>query len=103
MQSNASTRQQSGFHDHENKEANEMLNKVADRLSGVYNLMHPHRNKFVDFANRRHRGIIPSRGLGASKEEQLPLSVAGQTQRLIEEATCMENLSQLYIGWQPWV
>lgn len=102
-QSNTSNRQLSSFHDHENKEANEMLNKVANRLSGVYNLMHPHRAKFTDFAHRHHRGIIPTRGLGASKEEQLPLSVAGQTQRLIEEATCLENLSQLYIGWQPWV
>ena len=41
-------------------------------------------------------------GTGASREDSLPLSVEGQVQRLIEEATAVENLVQMYIGWQPW-
>ena len=27
----------------------------------------------------------------------------GQVQRLIDEATAIENLAQMYVGWQPWV
>lgn len=42
------------------------------------------------------------KGTGASREDSLPLSVEGQVQRLIEEATAVENLVQMYIGWQPW-
>ena len=41
-------------------------------------------------------------GTGASREDSVPLSVEGQVQRLIEEATALENLTQMYIGWQPW-
>ncbi|RYG70315.1 hypothetical protein EON64_00520 [archaeon] len=86
--------------DVENKEANDMLGKIADRLRGVFNLEHPHRDKIL-----RHcaasGGSIPDtgKGLGASKEDQLlPLSVEGLAQRLIDEATALENLAQLYVG-----
>ena len=49
-------------------------------------------------------GLIPFSiiGTGASREDSLPLSVEGQVHRLIEEATAVENLVQMYIGWQPW-
>ena len=83
--------------DMENKEAKEMLHKISERLKGVYNIIHPHREKFVRGALKREEPL-PTRGLGPSKEELLPLSVSGQTQRLIEEATAYENLAQLYIG-----
>ncbi len=32
----------------------------------------------------------------------IPLSVAGQVNFLIKEATSEENLSQMYIGWAPY-
>lgn len=88
--------------EHENKEAKEMLQKIEGRLNGVYNLMHPHREKFLRAVTMRGQGV-PSRGIGPAKEELLPLSVQGQAQRLMDEATCVENLAQLYIGWQPWL
>lgn len=96
--SNANTNKQNvNVHDNENKEAKEMLNKISERLQGVYNLTHPYREKIIRTMNKRNL-ILPSKGLGASKDDFLPLSVAGQTQRLIEEATSIENLCQLYIG-----
>eukprot|EP01034_Spumella_vulgaris_P021660 gene21660-27701_t len=88
--------------DHENKEARNMLLKISERLSGVYNISHPHRDKFIKACAKRG-DEFPSRGLGAGRDETLPLSVQGQVQRLIDEATAEENLVQLYIGWQPWV
>lgn len=33
----------------------------------------------------------------------LPMSVAGQVNFLIKEATSVENLSQMYIGWSPYM
>jgi serine/threonine-protein kinase ATR len=83
--------------DHENREAKEMLLKISQRLNGVYNVVHPHREKFVRAAARRNEPA-PARGIGVSKEEMLPLSVPGQVQRLIDEATAPENLVQMYIG-----
>lgn len=32
-----------------------------------------------------------------------PLSVQGQVQRLIQQATSDENLSRMYIGWMPFL
>lgn len=81
----------------ENKEAKEMLLKISDRLSGVYNIIHPHRDKFIRGALKRGE-TLPTKGIGPAKEELLPLSVSGQAQKLIEEATAEENLAQLYIG-----
>ena len=37
----------------------------------------------------------PSRG-------PTPLTVSGQVQALIAEATDINNLSQMYIWWMPW-
>ena len=45
---------------------------------------------------------VPVTGLGA-QEEFLALSVIGQVGKLIEEATAINNLSQMYIGWMPWL
>jgi phosphatidylinositol kinase/protein kinase (PI-3 family) len=83
--------------EYENKEAKEMMQKISDRLKGIYNVMHPHRERFIRAALKKGQSV-PSRGIGPSKEELLPLSVTGQAQRLIDEATMIENLAQLYIG-----
>ncbi len=37
----------------EHKAAKEMLQKISDRLSGVYNIFHPYRDKFLKAAARR--------------------------------------------------
>ena len=84
-------------HDVENKEAVEMLRRIGERLSGVYNVMHPLRERLLRGAQQRGE-ILPTRGVGACREEMLPLSVPGQVQRLVEEAAAPENLVQMYIG-----
>ena len=37
------------------------------------------------------------------KHKGPPLSVEGQVEKLIGEATSLENLSQMYIGWAPYL
>ena len=34
---------------------------------------------------------------------ELPVSVQGQVQRSIDEATMLENLCQMFMGWQAWL
>jgi serine/threonine-protein kinase ATR len=46
----------------------------------------------IDF---KLRGIKHSGGL--------PLSIEGQVQELIADATSLENLSAMYIGWAPFL
>jgi serine/threonine-protein kinase ATR len=31
------------------------------------------------------------------------LSVEGQVQKMVMEATSHENLVQVYVGWMPWI
>ena len=88
--------------DQENAEAKEALKKISGRLSGVYNIAHPRAEQM----NRAHiqRFKTPLiKGLGASKKGELPLSVSGQVQRLIDEATAEVNLAQMYIGNKIWL
>ena len=40
--------------------------------------------------------------LGVNCEPTMPLSVHGQAQRLIQEATNLDRLAQMYIWWQSW-
>ena len=37
------------------------------------------------------------------KDPKIPLAVEGQVQKLIEEATSINSLMMMYIGWMPWV
>ena len=36
-------------------------------------------------------------------EDGVPLGISGQVNHLIQEATDINNLCQLFPGWQPWV
>ena len=36
-------------------------------------------------------------------EEGVPLSISGQVNHLIQEATDPANLCKLFPGWQPWI
>ena len=48
-------------------------------------------------------GLVEARKKPNSKNTiNLPLSVAGQGNFLIKEATSVDNLSQMYHGWAPW-
>ena len=94
-----STGVNNGFQDTENKDAEEALTTISERLTGIYNIIHPKANKIMN-AYRSQNRIIPKLGLAASQEDalNLPLSVEGQVDRLIAEATAEINLAQMYHG-----
>ena len=77
--------------DAEHAQATEKLRVVSERLRGVYNVRVPRASVWA-----RHRDPVERAGSDA------PLSVPGQVQRLIQEATDPENLCQMYMGWMPW-
>ena len=71
-------------------EAVKIKEKVSQRLSGIY---------VKRTEERMKSGSATAWGAGGS----LPLSTQGQVHRLIEEATNVENLCQMYIGWMPFL
>jgi serine/threonine-protein kinase ATR len=89
-------------HTHNNTEAADMLRKIGDRLKGLYNLSHPKAAEITKAYGERG-AVPPARGLGALKGDDHYLSVQGQVQRLVEEATAEENLAQMYVGWSAWM
>lgn len=81
---------------------------LEERLRGIYNLRIPQRPR------RKHLGRGSAAAAAQSAAQQLsstgkqadvalPLSVPGQVQKLIHEATSLENLAQMYIGWMPFL
>jgi len=58
----------------------------------------PQARDWLDTISGRLQGTL----LGVFCEPCMPLSVQGQTQRLIQEATSSERLSMMYIWWQSW-
>ena len=77
-------------------QAKRSVKVIDERLRGVYNLRNPNLKKY-----RR------TDGLSADQDDELthllPLSVEGQVNKMIAEATSSANLVQLYVGWMPWV
>lgn len=70
------------------------MRKIDGRLNGMYNLTNPNYRK------------VTRRDGGSQEEDEstnVALSVEGQVQRMINEATSHENLVQVYVGWMPWI
>lgn len=67
--------------DVENPEANIMLKKIDERLSGVYNVHHPLRDEIIAGYVRR-KEPLPSFGVGCKAEDCFPLSIPGQVCRI---------------------
>lgn len=61
--------------------------KIRDRLEGQYNLRNPNKLK------GKNASKVPDKAYEAK------LSVEGQVQKMIAEATSLENLVQVYVGW----
>jgi len=68
---------------------------IQGRLNGVYNLENPNYKKY--------RTDLTSFDQEDDMTHLLPLSVEGQVQKMITEATSLENLVQVYVGWMPWL
>mmetsp|Transcript_12885 Transcript_12885/g.21045 ORF Transcript_12885/g.21045 Transcript_12885/m.21045 type:complete len:955 (-) Transcript_12885:177-3041(-) len=90
-----------GHRDTENEDADRLLKTISERLDGIYNIKHPHAAAIIQACKKR-KAPVPAVGLGA-QDEVLALSVIGQAGRLIDEATSVNNLAQMYIGWMPWL
>lgn len=73
-------------------EAKRDVRVIDERLRGIYNLRNPNHRKVprTDITNDE------------LSHHALPLSVEGQVQKMIAEATSGENLVQLYYGWMSW-
>lgn len=77
-------------------EAKRSIRVIDERLRGMYNLTNPNYKKIkrVDRTSQDSHDEMAS---------MLPLSVEGQVQKMIAEATSHENLVQIYVGWMPWL
>ena len=70
----------------------EVINeKAVETLKGIENKLNGLVEARKKFSSNNSKNTI-----------NLPLSVAGQVQFLIKEATTVDNLSQMYQGWAPW-
>jgi len=75
--------------------AKDSIAKIEGRLNAVYNLKNPNKKKV-----KRQDGYSNNEDDHANSTQ---LSVEGQVQKMIMEATSHENLVQVYIGWMPWI
>ena len=92
-------------HGHNNNKP--QLQIIEERLRGIYNLRPPPRRQSSSSRKQQQQqqqsGGGGNKGTGAGTEVDLPLSIPGQVQKLITEATSLDNLAQMYIGWMSWV
>lgn len=71
-----------------------IMANIEGRLNGEYNLCNPNKEK-----REKKRDDH-----GSTKVAHVTqLSVEGQVQKMIMEATSHENLVQVYVGWMPWI
>jgi serine/threonine-protein kinase ATR len=84
------------------QQARTTIGDVEKKLNGMVNVgavVRPRVYKdqeSVLSAEERGRGLLGrDRGVG--------LSVAGQVDELLKAAMCKRNLSEMYVGWQPWM
>nr|QDO16365.1 serine/threonine-protein kinase ATR [Lingulodinium polyedra] len=91
-------------HDEERgiQQARSTIGDVEKKLNGMLNVgavVGPgaqHDGESVLSPEERGRGLLGrDRGVG--------LSVAGQVDELLKAAMCKRNLSEMYVGWQPWL
>jgi serine/threonine-protein kinase ATR len=87
----------SSTQDRQTKEAKRSINVIDERLKGIYNLRNPNHGKI------RRTDELSVDQQDDELSHLLPLSVEGQVHKMIAEATSLENLVQLYVGWMPWV
>jgi len=91
-------------HDEERgiQQARTTIGDVEKKLNGMLNVgavvrLKAHNDgESVLSLEERGRGLLGrDRGVG--------LSVAGQVDELLRAAMCKRNLSEMYVGWQPWL
>ena len=78
----------------EAKDAKESIDKIKGRLNGEYNLVVP---------NKKEKKKKKDTPCTSDSTHITQLSVEGQVEKMIMEATSHENLVQVYVGWMPWI
>jgi serine/threonine-protein kinase ATR len=84
--------------------ARQKMRVIECRLKGIYNIRNPNLRKIrrTDLNNNSNNDNNNDEQMNLV-HHSLPLSVEGQVQKLIAEATKSENLVQIYYGWMPWL
>ena len=93
-----------------NENAQRIIHRIDQRLKGLYqrkvDLM-LHDDEFARQAHKiraRLQRSAPIEGSTASYlANRLPLSIEGQVNQLLDEATDDRNLCNMYIGWMPFL
>ena len=75
--------------DRRNEDAKRVLSIVDERLRGIYNVR----------PQPRSSRAAPPPEQEADSADRVPLSVSGQCDRLIREATASSNLARMFVGW----
>ena len=79
------------------EEARKVIANIEGRLNGEYNLLNP------NLTNPNLKKIRNKDAAITSEVHFNKLSVEGQVQKMVMEATSHENLVQVYVGWMPWI
>ena len=82
----------------ENRDGLRMVKRLAERLDGLYNAGIEAAVPHAGWKCSRATAGGGSKRFGASM-----LSISGQVQRLLAEATSDANLALMYIGWMPFL
>ena len=82
-----------------NQNALEVLERTKKRLNGVYNY---DAVTAAEKAKAYRSGVKYEKNIRRElSDNKIPLSIEGQVQKLIHEATDEENLVNMYCGWMP--
>ena len=74
-----------------NEKALDTLRSIENRLDGVIETFKPKESKTTPTP------------MTTKKPIEIPLSTTGQVEHLIQEATSFDKLSQMYMGWAPYL
>eukprot|EP00928_Gymnodinium_smaydae_P017241 TRINITY_DN16595_c0_g1_i4.p1 TRINITY_DN16595_c0_g1~~TRINITY_DN16595_c0_g1_i4.p1 ORF type:complete len:538 (+),score=112.18 TRINITY_DN16595_c0_g1_i4:45-1658(+) len=98
----ASRSRQQDLEEHRIQQARSTIGDVEKKLNGMLNVgavvgglkAHLEPQSVLSMEERGRSLLGRDRGVG--------LSVAGQVDELLKAAMCKRNLSEMYVGWQPW-
>lgn len=90
------------------QQAKTTISDVERKLNGmlnvgavVVNLPQRDHESILSREEQQRGGTLSSRMLG--RDRGVGLTVAGQVDELLKAAMCKRNLSEMYVGWQPWM
>jgi len=79
------------------------IKKAGDKSKETGEVVNETGLETLNNIGNRLNGLIDEKKKGIDSYNHIPLSVGGQVQHLIKEATSYDNLSQMYHGWAPYM